>query len=200
MSCRGPTSPTTCGCSERGAGAAGRVRRPALFGRLLAPRPVPIRPEVLRLMIEPGPVREAVRNWPVVGTGAAGLRWLGGGGRGARPRHRRPGARPARALRGSLAVVPGRPASCGWAWCWVSSFAWTGTASASSSSVDDRHADRHHHPGAMGRGIPSRFGHRCRLAAAPGDGFDLIDGPRKRPWRGSRSRPALMPRIWCPVS
>jgi transcriptional regulator with XRE-family HTH domain len=37
-----------------------------LFGTLLAPDPVPERANVLRLMIEPGPVRDAVRNWAEV--------------------------------------------------------------------------------------------------------------------------------------
>jgi hypothetical protein len=34
-----------------------------LFGRLLAPEPVPDPANVLRLIIEPGPVRDRVRNW-----------------------------------------------------------------------------------------------------------------------------------------
>jgi hypothetical protein len=34
-----------------------------LFGRLLAPQPLPATPNVLRLMLEPGPVRAAVANW-----------------------------------------------------------------------------------------------------------------------------------------
>jgi transcriptional regulator with XRE-family HTH domain len=37
-----------------------------LFGGLFAPDPLPDKPNVLRLMIEPGPVREAVRNWAEV--------------------------------------------------------------------------------------------------------------------------------------
>jgi len=37
-----------------------------LFGGLLAPDPLPDKPNVLRLMIEPGPVRDAVRNWAEV--------------------------------------------------------------------------------------------------------------------------------------
>jgi transcriptional regulator with XRE-family HTH domain len=37
-----------------------------LFGGLLAPDPLPDIPNVLRLMIEPGPVRDAVRNWAEV--------------------------------------------------------------------------------------------------------------------------------------
>ncbi|TCO59712.1 helix-turn-helix domain-containing protein [Actinocrispum wychmicini] len=37
-----------------------------LFGGLLAPRPIPEPANVLRLMIEPGPVRDAVLNWPEV--------------------------------------------------------------------------------------------------------------------------------------
>jgi hypothetical protein len=37
-----------------------------LFGRLLAPAPMPEPANVLALMIEPGPVRDAVRNWDVV--------------------------------------------------------------------------------------------------------------------------------------
>jgi transcriptional regulator with XRE-family HTH domain len=34
-----------------------------LFGRLFAPEPMPDEVNVLRLMIEPGPVRDGVRNW-----------------------------------------------------------------------------------------------------------------------------------------
>ena len=34
-----------------------------LFARLLAPHPIPETPNVLRLMLEPGPVRSAVANW-----------------------------------------------------------------------------------------------------------------------------------------
>ncbi|OHV34001.1 hypothetical protein BCD49_26040 [Pseudofrankia sp. EUN1h] len=34
-----------------------------LFGRLCAPEPVPEPANVLRLVIEPGPVRRAIRNW-----------------------------------------------------------------------------------------------------------------------------------------
>ena len=34
-----------------------------LFARLLAPHPIPETPNVLRLMLEPGPVRVAVTNW-----------------------------------------------------------------------------------------------------------------------------------------
>jgi transcriptional regulator with XRE-family HTH domain len=37
-----------------------------LFGGLLAPRPMPDPANVLRLMIEPGPVRNAVSNWDAV--------------------------------------------------------------------------------------------------------------------------------------
>jgi transcriptional regulator with XRE-family HTH domain len=37
-----------------------------LFGRLFAPEPVPADANVLRLVIEPGPVRQSVRNWPSV--------------------------------------------------------------------------------------------------------------------------------------
>jgi transcriptional regulator with XRE-family HTH domain len=37
-----------------------------LFGGLLAPDPLPEPANVLRLMIEPGPVRDAVSNWDVV--------------------------------------------------------------------------------------------------------------------------------------
>jgi transcriptional regulator with XRE-family HTH domain len=37
-----------------------------LFGRLLAPDPVPDDANVLRLMLEPGPVRAGVVNWPAV--------------------------------------------------------------------------------------------------------------------------------------
>lgn len=37
-----------------------------LFGGLLAPAPLPDPPNVLRLMIEPGPVRNAVLNWTQV--------------------------------------------------------------------------------------------------------------------------------------
>lgn len=38
----------------------------SLFGRLLAPAPLPEPANLLRLMIEPGPVRDAVANWPEV--------------------------------------------------------------------------------------------------------------------------------------
>ncbi len=44
--------------------ANGGARR--LFGELLAPAPVPDRANVLRLFIEPGPIRDAVVNWPDV--------------------------------------------------------------------------------------------------------------------------------------
>ncbi|HMJ75823.1 MAG TPA: helix-turn-helix transcriptional regulator [Iamia sp.] len=37
-----------------------------LFGRLFAPDPVPAEANVLRLFVEPGPVREHVANWPAV--------------------------------------------------------------------------------------------------------------------------------------
>ena len=37
-----------------------------LFGRLFAPEPVPADANVLRLVIEPGPVRDSVRNWAAV--------------------------------------------------------------------------------------------------------------------------------------
>ena len=37
-----------------------------LFGRLFAPDPVPAEANVLRLVIEPGPVRDSVRNWAAV--------------------------------------------------------------------------------------------------------------------------------------
>jgi transcriptional regulator with XRE-family HTH domain len=37
-----------------------------LFGGLLAPEPIPADANVLRLMIEPGPVRDSVRNWETV--------------------------------------------------------------------------------------------------------------------------------------
>jgi transcriptional regulator with XRE-family HTH domain len=37
-----------------------------LFGRLLAPEPVPEPANVLRLMIEPSPLRDRVRNWGAV--------------------------------------------------------------------------------------------------------------------------------------
>ena len=37
-----------------------------LFGRLFAPEPVPAGANVLRLVIEPGPVRDRVRNWAAV--------------------------------------------------------------------------------------------------------------------------------------
>lgn len=39
----------------------------ALFARLLSPNPIPTAPNVLRLMLEPGPVRAAVVNWDDVG-------------------------------------------------------------------------------------------------------------------------------------
>jgi transcriptional regulator with XRE-family HTH domain len=42
---------------------AGAIR---LFGGLLAPAPLPEPANVLRLMIEPGPVRDAVSNWDAV--------------------------------------------------------------------------------------------------------------------------------------
>jgi transcriptional regulator with XRE-family HTH domain len=45
----------------RANGGAGR-----LFGGLYAPDPLPDPPNVLRLMIEPGPVRDAVLNWDTV--------------------------------------------------------------------------------------------------------------------------------------
>ena len=35
-----------------------------LFGRLFAPHPVPETANVLQLIIEPGPVRDHLRNWP----------------------------------------------------------------------------------------------------------------------------------------
>lgn len=38
----------------------------ALFGRLFASEPVPADPNVLRLVIEPGPVRRGLRNWASV--------------------------------------------------------------------------------------------------------------------------------------
>jgi transcriptional regulator with XRE-family HTH domain len=44
--------------ANRGAGV--------LFGRLFAPEPMPDEVNVLRLMIEPGPVRDGVRNWESV--------------------------------------------------------------------------------------------------------------------------------------
>jgi transcriptional regulator with XRE-family HTH domain len=37
-----------------------------LFGRLFAPEPVPAEANVLRLVIEPGPVRDSLRNWASV--------------------------------------------------------------------------------------------------------------------------------------
>ena len=37
-----------------------------LFGRLFAPEPMPEPANVLRLMLEPGPVRRSVRNWDAV--------------------------------------------------------------------------------------------------------------------------------------
>jgi hypothetical protein len=37
-----------------------------LFGELSAPEPMPAEPNVLRLMLEPGPVRAAVENWDEV--------------------------------------------------------------------------------------------------------------------------------------
>jgi transcriptional regulator with XRE-family HTH domain len=37
-----------------------------LFGRVFAPEPVPDEANVLRLVIEPGPVRDSVRNWASV--------------------------------------------------------------------------------------------------------------------------------------
>ncbi len=37
-----------------------------LFGRLLGADPMPEPPNVLRMMIEPGPVRDSVRNWSAV--------------------------------------------------------------------------------------------------------------------------------------
>jgi hypothetical protein len=37
-----------------------------LFGRLLDPEPVPADANVLRLMLEPGPVRRSVLNWDAV--------------------------------------------------------------------------------------------------------------------------------------
>ena len=37
-----------------------------LFGRLFAPEPVPAEANVLRLIVEPGPVRDRVRNWAAV--------------------------------------------------------------------------------------------------------------------------------------
>lgn len=37
-----------------------------LFGRLLAPEPLPEPANVLRMMIEPGPIRRSVLNWPDV--------------------------------------------------------------------------------------------------------------------------------------
>jgi transcriptional regulator with XRE-family HTH domain len=40
-----------------------------LFGSLLAPEPMPEVANVLELMIEPGPVRDAVLNWPEVVAG-----------------------------------------------------------------------------------------------------------------------------------
>ena len=43
-----------------------------LFGTLTAPAPLPDAPNVLRLMIGPGPVRDAVLNWPVVVTSLLG--------------------------------------------------------------------------------------------------------------------------------
>jgi transcriptional regulator with XRE-family HTH domain len=36
------------------------------FGRLFAPEPMPAEPNVLRLVIEPGPVRQGLRNWASV--------------------------------------------------------------------------------------------------------------------------------------
>lgn len=37
-----------------------------LFGRLFAPHPVPASANVLRLVIEPGPIRDQLRNWAAV--------------------------------------------------------------------------------------------------------------------------------------
>ncbi|HEX7135050.1 MAG TPA: hypothetical protein VF228_20930, partial [Iamia sp.] len=37
-----------------------------LFGRLFAPDPMPAEANVLRLIVEPGPVRERIVNWPAV--------------------------------------------------------------------------------------------------------------------------------------
>jgi len=37
-----------------------------LFGRFFAPHPVPVDANVLRLVIEPGPVRDHIRNWAAV--------------------------------------------------------------------------------------------------------------------------------------
>ena len=37
-----------------------------LFGRLFAPHPVPAQANVLRLVIEPGPMRDQLRNWAAV--------------------------------------------------------------------------------------------------------------------------------------
>ena len=37
-----------------------------LFGRLFAPNPVPAPANVLRLVIEPGPMRDKLRNWAAV--------------------------------------------------------------------------------------------------------------------------------------
>jgi transcriptional regulator with XRE-family HTH domain len=39
-----------------------------LFGALLSPEPVPADANVLKLMLEPGPVLESVVNWPAVAT------------------------------------------------------------------------------------------------------------------------------------
>jgi transcriptional regulator with XRE-family HTH domain len=51
----------------------GGARR--LFGGLLAPRPIPSPANVLELMLEPGPVRDAVLNWePVAATLLARVR------------------------------------------------------------------------------------------------------------------------------
>jgi transcriptional regulator with XRE-family HTH domain len=38
----------------------------ALFGRLLAPEPIPEPANVLQLVLEPGPVRDRIRNWDAV--------------------------------------------------------------------------------------------------------------------------------------
>jgi transcriptional regulator with XRE-family HTH domain len=37
-----------------------------LFGRLFAPEPLPADANILRLVIEPGPVRDSIRNWAAV--------------------------------------------------------------------------------------------------------------------------------------
>jgi MmyB-like transcription regulator ligand binding domain len=136
-----------------------------LFARLFAPDQMPDAVNVLRLMLEPGPIRSSVLNWDAVAL-ALLERAAGSSRRRLRPRPR--GPRRATACATGHRRRPGR-SGCRRADCAGHRRTVRGRRCRGRpvlGGVHDRYASRRHRPGTAGRGVlPRRRRHPSGLAS-----------------------------------